>query len=282
MVGIVGRNAFMLVIASIPVVSLGVGYESLVYLGFTFLFFAAGFWRQLSRGARLLHVYVVCYLVLHFFWLPFVSYDRFLIPLLPFLLLFLVGEIEALSALVRREFAERDTVNRISAAFIVLALVVLVVILVHNYSLDLYSSVRLGSFSKPAGPPADDREAIDWINENTEVSDVLLCYRDPMYFLYTGRKATRFFPMKAGTTWRRNQPLFFDIVAQNRARYLIITASDFETDYEPDLERQSFRSLVDGHPEMFTAAFQANNGRSTIYRIANNAEPAASPAARSD
>ena len=282
MLSIVGRNAFMLVIASIPVVCLGIGYEALVYLGFTFLFFAAGFWRQWSRGVRLLHVYVVCYLVLHFFWLPFVSYDRFLIPLLPFLLLFLFVELEALSALVRREFAGHDIVKKTSAAFIALALVMLVSIVVYDYSLDVYSSVRLGSLSKPAGPPADDREAIDWIRDNTDAADVLLCYRDPMYFLYTGRKAMRFFPMKAGTTWRRNQPLFFDIVTQNRARYLIITASDFETDYEPDLERQGFRSLVDGHPEMFTAAFQAKNGRSTVYRIANNAEPAPSTAAQSD
>jgi hypothetical protein len=276
LLGVVSRNAFMLVIASIPVVCLGIGYDSLVYLGFTFLFFAAGFWRQLSRGARLLHIYLVCYLVLHLFWLPFVSYDRFLIPLLPFQLLFLVIELEALSALVRREFAAHDMVKRISAAFIALAVVVLVGIVVYNYSLDVYRTIQLGSFSKAAGPSADDREAIDWIKGNTDASDVLLCYRDPLYFLYTGRKATRFMPMKAGITWRQNQPLFFDIVTQNRARYLIITASDFETDYEPDLQQQSFRSLVNGHPEMFTPAFQAKNGRSTVYRIANNAEPAGS------
>lgn len=280
--GIVGRNAFMLAIASIPVVCLGIGYEALVYLGFTFLFFAAGFWRHWSRGVRLLHVYVVCYLVLHFFWLPFVSYDRFLIPLLPFLLLFLIVEFEASAALVRRELSSGDTLKRVSAAFIGLALVLLAGIMAHNYSFDVYNSVRIGSFRKPSGPPADDREAIEWIKDNTDVSDVLLCYRDPMYFLYTGRKATRFFPMKAGITWRPNQHLVFDIVTQSRARYLIITASDFETDYEPELERQSFRSLIDQHTEIFTPAFEAENGRSIIYRVANKAESSASTGAQTE
>jgi len=270
--GIIGRNALMLILISIPVVCLGIPYEWILYFGFTLLFFAAGFYRRISKGLRLLYVYMICYLALHLFWLPNVTYDRFLIPLLPFLLLVLLSEFTALTLLLRKQWASgRDGVKRISVGFIGMALIAAASITLYSYGSDLYSSIASVSSKKINGPAAADAEAIEWINTHTNPADVLVCYCDPLYFLYTGHKATRSLPMRAGVTWQAHQMSIFTIISESNSRYLISTSSDFENEYQPEQQRESLKTLIDQHPEKFVLVFESTDGRSTIYGI-NSAE----------
>lgn len=269
---IIGRNAFMLILISIPVVCLGIPYDWILYFGFALLFFASGFYRQISKGIRLLYVYIICYLALHLFWLPYVSYDRFLIPLLPFLLLILLSEFAALTSLLRKQFGpDTDWVKRLSTGFIAIALMVAVGVALYSYGSDLYSSLALASSKKINGPAAADAEAIEWINTHTNPADVLVCYSDPLYFLYTGHKATRSLPMRAGVTWQAHQMSIFTIINESHSRYLISTSSDFEKEDQPKQQRESFKALIDQHPERFVLVFESTDGRSTIYGI-NSAE----------
>jgi 4-amino-4-deoxy-L-arabinose transferase-like glycosyltransferase len=263
-----GRNAFMLILISIPVVCLGIPYEWIVYFGFALLFFASGFYRQFSRGIRLLYVYLICYLGLHLLWLPYVSYDRFLIPLLPFLLLILVDEFTALTSVLRHKIApENDLANRLSSAFIGIALIVAVGVTLYSYGSDLYSSLALTS-SRVANRPAQrDAEAINWINTHTNPADVLVCYYDPLYFLYTGRKTTRSMPMRAGITWEVHKMSILTIIKESKARYLVSTSSDFDNEYQPEQQRESLKVLIEQHPGNFVLVFQSTSGHSTIYRI---------------
>src|SRR5262249_554524 len=88
------------ILIALPMVTSAISYKSFDGLSsyiVLFVIFAAilifllivmGFWRALSKRARLLHVYVAASLGLYLIWLPDVSYDRFLMPLLPFFLLF--------------------------------------------------------------------------------------------------------------------------------------------------------------------------------------------------
>ena len=117
------------------------------------------------------------------------------------------------------------------------------------------------------GEPAENRQAIEWINQHTDPSDTLVCYYDPLYFLHTGRKATRSFAMKAGVTWQAHQELIFNIIDENQARYLVCTSSDFENEYQPDLRRESFRLLIAQHSKRFVPVFESADQRSIIYRI---------------
>ena len=69
---VLAANALMLIVISVPIVCLALDYNLVVYLGFAFLFIAAGFVRDVRRGWRLLHIYILCYLALHLVWLPYV------------------------------------------------------------------------------------------------------------------------------------------------------------------------------------------------------------------
>jgi len=266
--GIIGRNAFMLILISVPVVCLGIPYEWILYFGFSLLFFASGFYRQISKGIRLLYVYVICYLVLHLFWLPYVSYDRFLIPLLPFLLLILSNEFRSLVSLLRKQFVpDKDWGQKLSSGFIAIALMVAVGVTLYSYWTNLYSSIGSVSSKKVTGPPAADAETIEWINTHTNPADVLVCYCDPLYFLYTGHKATRSSPMRAGVTWETHQMLIFSIISESNARYLITTSNDFENEYQPEQQRASLDKLVDQHQEKFVLVFESTDRSSRIYGI---------------
>ena len=263
-----GRNAFMLILISIPVVCLGIPYEWILYFGFVLLFFVSGFYRQVSKGIRLLYIYLICYLGLHLLWLPYVSYDRFLIPLLPFLLLILVSEFTALTSLLRKQIApDKDLGNRLSSIFIGIALLIAVGVTLYSYGSDLYSSLEFGSSKKVNQPAQRDAEAIDWINTHTDPTDVLVCYYDPLYFLYTGRKTTRSMPMRAGITWEAHKMSILTIIKESKARYLVSTSSDFDNEYQPEQQRNSLKVLVEQHPRNFLLVFESTSGSSTIYRI---------------
>ena len=281
---IAGKNAYMLIMVSVPLVCLGLsydwpqslgGYSYLIAISLIFIAFVltvVGFLRHLSGGLRLLHIYVISYLVLHLFW-PYGVYDRFLIPLLPFLLLFMITELEWLVRLVRKELTPASQAARkISAGFVALTLAGLIGVGLYGNGLGLYGS--LGRSKRAMTSRAtEDAKSINWINEHTDASDVLVCYRDPLYYLYTGRKATR--SSTRGTRQTdRQQPnhdegagTIFRIIDQNDARYLICTASDFELQEQPDLQRQSLKALLEEHPQVFVPVFESGSGQSVIYRI---------------
>jgi hypothetical protein len=270
-INLLGQNGLMLTLISIPVVCLGLDYNQATYFGFAFLFIAAGFRRQTLRGFRLLPIYIVLYLAVHLVWTPGVAYDRFLIALLPFLLLFLLTELEMLVSLIGRELKTRQHILKKSGAlFIGLGITVVVSITLYTYGSELYLSLASASFNKRAKPVQEDQQAIQWINERTELSDTVVCYRDPSLYLSTGRKATRSFQMTYGINWRDHQTSIFSIADENKGRYLLYTSSDFENEYQPDLQRGAFKQLIDQHTEKFIRVFESADGHSTIYRIQNN------------
>lgn len=274
---IIGKNALGLILLSVPVVCLGSGYEWVQYFGFAFIFIAAGFIRQLRKGLRLLHIYVMCYLAIHLLW-PYSSYDRFLIPLLPFLLLYLVNELETMGSLVRKELKSGGgLVRRISAGFIAIALFVAVGITLYNYGSEIYWRLASASLKKVAAPASEDVEAMEWIKTNTDPSDVLVCYRDPLYNLYTGRKATRSSLSRAGdliqsyeSTPDERAKVILRIVTENNARYMIVTPTDFDLEYRPILQREGLQGVLELYPRIFVPAFKSTDGHSTVYRIENN------------
>jgi len=286
---IVFQNLIGGLILSVPLVCSGFEYGFIAgisgpilvaaILSFVLILFliCAGFLRQILKGLRLLQVYVFTSLVVCLFWLPNVSYDRFLMPLLPFLLLFAVVELDRLMKLARREFLSAGTaIKKASAAIVGLVLLLPAGMTLQNYG---YGVKQLfDSFDKNAARAKEDDQAFAWIKANADPSDTLVCYRDPKYFLYTGHKATRFFPMKAGVSWQEDPAsiknltnLTFQIIGEANGRYVVMTSTDFELEDQPEQHRRSFRKIVEDHPEKFVPAFASADGRSQIYRIQNDA-----------
>ncbi len=273
---IVGENLVGAIIVSIPVVCLGLNYASVAslsgpYLGLSiglilaaFFLIAAGFVRHCRRGFRLLHIYVVSYLALHLLW-PYASYDRFLMCILPFLLLFLITELEIPISLIRRETsATGKLASKISAAFICAMLVSGLSFISYSYASGIGRT--FDSLRGAAEQAAEDTILIRWINEHTEPEDVLISYRDPKYYLYTGRKAISFSWPKQGSSWEGQQSLLLRIVSESRGRYLILTPNDFNHDSDEQLQRQSLRTLVNANRTLFTPVF-TSEANSIIYRI---------------
>jgi hypothetical protein len=231
-----------------------------------------GFVRQARAELRLLHVYVLGSLALYLFWLPGVSYDRFLMPLLPFLLLFGVKELQRLMASMKpgADYASR-WMKRAGVGFAGVILVLLVGVVVYGYATGLVDSFEgLGRAHERA---REDAEALAWINSNTGAGDVVVCYRDPMYYLYTGRKAVRSLPMNGGVSWsedeksmKRLEESFFRIVAESGGRLVVMTSSDFDQDDQPELHRRIFKEMIERHPERFERVFDLSGG-GAIYRV---------------
>jgi hypothetical protein len=268
------RNVLGFVLVSVPI-CLGLPYELIPYFGFAFLFLVSGFLKLSSKGFRLLQVYVISYVAFHLVW-PYVTYSRFLLPLLPFLLLFIIAEFGRLGTLLRTEWLSTGQVARkISAAFISLAGALSLCAVLYFSGRDIYRSLASSVLTKTARPAVEDREAIEWIKANTNSSDVLICSRDPIYYLYTGRKATRSFRVNlsevALSLLTQQQGVdqqtrsIFQIVDESKGRYIVVTAVDFG--YDSDPERTGLKALVEEHPGMFVPVFKATDGRSTIYRI---------------
>ena len=274
LLSLIAKNALGLILISIPVVCLGLAYESVLYFGFAFLFIAAGFLRQSRAGLRLVQIYIVTYLAGHLLW-PYTSYDRFLMPLLPFLLLFMLIEVQTMFALIRKVVGERkQLIGRASAAFIGLALAVLVGASLYNYGLGVYRSLSLATLSEVPRPASDDADAIEWIKSHTDPSDVLICYRDPLYYLYTSRKAARSTLVRDGGFLQSSpvgadetEKIVFRIMNENKARYLVLTRSDFELEYQPDLERQNYETLLERNPAVLAPVFGSATEGSRVYRI---------------
>jgi len=275
--GLLGRNTLMFTLVSPVVVLLGIDYASAQYFGFVSLFMLAGFIRQARQGLRLLHIYIICYIAMAAF-VPFPSYDRYLMPLIPFVLLFVVAEAERLIILIRSELLRNGRmIKQVSAAFIGLALLISAGTILYNHFSEIFQRLGPTPFQKTPKPAPEDVEAIEWINQHTNSSDVLVCYHDPVYFLYTGRKSSRSLPMEEWIDWREDRTsmdavenLVFRTLEQDKGRYLIVTSTDFEAEDQTGQYRRILGSIIDSHPERFTPVFNSRDGRSKIFRVENN------------
>jgi hypothetical protein len=265
------------ILVSVPI-CLGLPLEYIPYFGFAFLFIIAGFYRLGSNGLRLVQIYLISYLAFHFVW-PYVTYSRFLMPLLPFLLLFIITELDRLARFVRRELGSEEVTKKVSAVFIGLAALASASLALYYTGSDLYHSVSSSSSKKIPGPAVEDSEATAWIKQNTELSDVIICSRDPLYFLYTGRKATRSFAVNLAETvpfqkYRQatseQNKLTLQIIADSNARYIVVTTSDLG--YESDSQQTGLKTLLEENPARFIPVFRSSDERSKIFRVDKIAE----------
>ena len=281
---VVGTNAVGLLFVSVPVVCLGLNYDAVVHFRFGFPLVAAavlllivgGFLRQTRERFRVMHMYVLSYVAVHLVW-PYTAYDRFLMPLLPFLILFFVIEAGALWHLVRESWSLPGEISKkLSAALIAAVVVSAAGIAFYNYGSGLIRSMTLATLTKTATPSAEDREAIEWINANTQPSDVLICYRDPLYYLYTDRKATRSVLSRQGglldeqTGLDETAKALLKIVEDNNARYVVFTDSDFDLESDPNAQRDNLLAVLQQNPDLFVPVFHARDKRSAVYRIDEN------------
>ena len=284
MVSIAGENVVELLM-SIPLTLIGANFDwipdlgaymrlmVLILCGIFFLFTARGFVRHSQSGFRLLHIYVVVYLASHLPF-PYSGYQRYLVPILPFLLVFLTTELANLASLVLTEFRTRKgMMAKISTALVAAVWLVCVSAGIYNYCSGIRWSLASTSLRKKSGPPAGDREAIEWIRGNTASTDVLACERDPLYYLYTDRKATRSFVVMADPLFENYQASASErernirqICAADNVNYVILRWTDTAPGQSGSY-LDNYRDLISKEPGSLTQVFESSDKLSVIYKV---------------
>jgi hypothetical protein len=273
---IVETNAMGLILVWAPLQSLGLRATMatpllipLILLSFAFL--VAGFLREIRKGIRLLEIYCLFHLGLHLI-VPSHSYERYLMPIVPFLLFFLVRELSILFQTIRAALISNQPIL-IKAAGAVVGFVVIAAAFVTLYSNSsgIYHTLI---DTKPRVGSEQDKRTFGWITANTEPTSVLICFSDLKYFLYTGRTAVRSVPVSilALTVYQAKDPdpnelvtIFLNIVDENQGSYFILTPSDFR-DQSPAYGA-SVEAYIAKHPEQFVPVFQSEDARNQIYQI---------------
>jgi hypothetical protein len=280
-INIVGTNFLLLVIASPALACFGLRYDFppailLFLVLLTSITIFTGILKRFKRGPRLLDLYVCLYLLIHLAPAG-VAYDRYLFPVVPFLLYYIVSEVSALISSVRSGLNSDRFLRRVGAAGIGFAFCAVTVTLLFSNASAIYETVASSRKKDPGA--AVDPQAIEWVKANTSQSDVLVAYRDPMYYLYTGRKSVISSPLIMFNTvpyqTRKPNPdelrkVFLRLLDESEGNYLVLGVEDFK--FESDQYRTIIDELIVEQPERFIPVFNNKNGQSKIYRIENTAK----------
>ena len=278
---VVGTNLSILTIGSIPLSCLGLRYDlpplilvSLVLI--TILLIVAAFVRQSRKRVRLLHLYVAIYLSV-LLALPGTAYDRYIVPIAPFLTLLLVNELALPVSVYRTELASgKRLAGKIGASVILLVLLIGTIIVVYSNGSAIRTSLL--SLSKIETRSSESAEAMNWIKSHTSPSDTLVCYRDAIYFLYTERKAVLSFPaIMLDTLPYRSRPLepseiraeFFKIIDEYNAGYFIFDSDDFSD--LSDLYQKTINEYIKENTQTLVPVFESKTKKTIIYRISRSA-----------
>jgi len=218
----------------------------------------------------MLHAYVAVYILVHVFW-PYAAYDRFLMPLLPWFLLFIMIEASNLFTSARKQFASSANLKKAGAVLIGVLLISLGSLIFYN----ILTGIRmLQDSSKARIRFAEDQEGIHWLSANASASDVVICYRDPTYFLYTGLNTIRSISAREGGltqdsagTPEEQVRVILRIIEESNARYLVATSTDYEQEDQAALQREALKTLIDQNPDQFVPVFESADGGSRIYRV---------------
>jgi hypothetical protein len=267
------KNLFMSVVASTSVVVMGLSYQGLptlwgfpvgllsIVVCFSLLLF--GFLSQRLSHPGIIHTYTITYLLLHIMW-PYTAYDRFLMPILPFLLLYFVCAVGKAAKTATREVRLAFSPWRLAMTAPTATMLLL-------GSLFIGYNQLAGWTRKVAEDRADtarftecDMPTFAWIRRNTKPSDTLVCYQDVKYFLFTDRRAVR-------TVYRvhAQQPgqSLEEMIRRVGASHLILTADDFALESRGAAVRRSMRSYVLAHPDRFETVLEEDRCRNAAFRI---------------
>jgi hypothetical protein len=271
---VIKTNVYGMILIWAPLRYLGSGWVARVAVLIPFAFATLallGFVRHARRGLRLLHVYVVIYVVLHLV-VPGFSYDRYLMPILPFLLIFFVKELLRVATTMRTTLSvDGRLADKAAAALLGVILCALGGFALYDNSYQIYWAQ---TSLKRSAAVSGDWETIEWIKANTDPSEVLLSYADFKYYLYTDRPSVRSISAsRLGARVYQDRSAaraqltkaFDNIVRENRARYLILNPTDFyygAPDYGTAIE-----SEIAEHPERFVLVFESGDGSNRVFRI---------------
>lgn len=232
-----------------------------------------GFIRSLKeRGSSIAHWYLIVYVCMLLLW-PYPAGERFLVPLLPFLFLFVLVEVYRFMQQSQKHF-ERGSFGKIArsnSVAVVLALAILVVpatlsLSAHTveFTINVHNEVRQFEFKNK-----DMIESFKWLERETAPSDYAMAYLDPVCYLYSGRKTA---PMSFDVTRKLTDPKFVDLsIRKHGIKFLVSGDLDFGV-FTPDVVQlmgQELRRVLehDDGDLQFERVFRSSQGKYEIFGI---------------
>ena len=192
-----------------------------------------GFIRDMRQNVRSLYLFILFYFITIMMWVW--PQDRFVVPVIPFLLLFAYKELSRICCKLFQSKTLRSSATFILGIFISIPLV-------YNLFLCTKETMKQHAVSLSFVPSIygqdnweNTRDLLDWIRQNTSQDSIVLGNLDPTYYLYTGRKSVRsfyddpyllFFSEKPETAMGQVSDLVQRVVAY-RIKYIIRTPSIF-------------------------------------------------------
>ncbi|HUK91031.1 MAG TPA: hypothetical protein VLZ81_11570 [Blastocatellia bacterium] len=242
-------------------------------LAVTLIMIAVGM-RFSQRGKwRLLPIYLITFLAVMLPLPPGESvYPRYILPILPFLMVFLLtGLGGSAKALWRCLTGSRGSGWKLIAGLATAPLMAILIFILMSYGLSAYSSVRYSKAATGAGVGrfGIEAEGFKWIEANTPQSAVVASIYHPMYYLYTGRKAVLCFstgdayPPVSGPDMQR-------ILEDSGATYLALAQDDIKNriggpDYASEVTQLENKGLLE-------QLYKSPRGRMNIYMYKGSGE----------
>ena len=230
-----------------------------------------GLVRDMSRNTRLLHLFVVFYFatIILWAWPP----DRFVVPMVPFLLMFAHKELSWIFGKIFSSGKLRDYALKVPVAFLAVPLI---------FHLYLVTKVternNAASFSFVHSIYGQDRwddtmDLLDWIRGHTPREAVVMGNLDPTIHLYTGRKAVRsfaddpyllFFTRNFEDAMGEETDLAKRIVF-NRVDYVVRTPSYFYK--EGPIFNRILDRFVASHPDAFRLVKEGSDPSYKVFEV---------------
>ena len=234
-----------------------------------------GFWSILRRQNRFLNGFILFYmlLILSWPWHP----ARYLMPLFPIVLLSLFQGVQAATCIIRPHATKAWSAAIIP--FVVRIPIVIIVVLIIGWlwgqvSVDHGKYLALWGGFRTSYSWNGFSETFTWVKQNTQNDDVLATAYDPMYYLYTGRKAVRpwihrpetyFYPYRNATPDLGSVEEIRDSLEKLGVRFLIV--DPLEGYSERIVAAELFAHLIRSYEVQPELVFQSSDGLHTIYAL---------------
>jgi len=236
---------------------------------------AIGVFRSIRKDQIFTWSFFLSSLALLLIW-PFHP-NRYSAPLIPLLLLFLFRGIEGVQIWIRRLQFRQAMRNLLSG---VVALPIALLLMLNGIWLSSYLIIRddrttRGFYGSRVGYSwRGFEETFAWLDQNTHPDSVLATTYDPLYFLYTGRRAIRpalhrpasyFYPYgsekpNVGTV-DEIKPQLVNL----RVQYLIIDPTDGYAEGDVTLDRLD--DIVNSYGQKARMVFRSSDGKHKVFAL---------------
>ena len=225
-----------------------------------------GFYKTRSAENGLLHYYILAYLAMHLLW-PYTIFDRFLIPILPFLLLFIVsGGAAMLSGCLKATPAHKRKERIIRLVFSCIFLASLFVTACLGLTFGLRDQLKYAK-TRYEAEAQQKRELTEWLKANSRDGDILVCYQDPVYFLNAGIKAIRLLPPRQNEPFMSYADRLQRLIKENKATLLLQTANDFSLQSDIAHKRTTLAETLNNRPAYFAPVYFTRDREGAVFRI---------------